>query len=117
MLKKILLYGGLLILVLFVGAFFWARTVLTGDTVRAALAAQVEKAIGQPVAIGSISATIMPRVTMTLGDVKIGRPERVVVGELHVGTDFRALLSRRIEHASLRLTGARIELPLPEFTI
>jgi uncharacterized protein involved in outer membrane biogenesis len=115
-LKKILLAvlaGGI---VLFAGAFFWARSVLTGDNVRAALAAQVEQAIGQPVAIGDISVGIMPRLTVKLGEVKIGRPERVVVGELQVGTDFRALLSRRIEHASLHLSGARIELPLPPFS-
>ena len=117
MLKKILIGSLIAIVVLFAGAFFWARSVLTGENVRAALAAQVEKAIGQPVSIGTISATITPRVTMTLGEVKIGRPERIRVAELHVGTNFRALLSRRIEHASLELTGARIELPLPDFTI
>ncbi len=117
MLKKILIGSLIAIVVLFAGTFFWARSVLTGENVRAALAAQVEKAIGQPVSIGTISATITPRVTMTLGEVKIGRPERILVDELHVGTGFRALLSRRIEHASLKLTGARLELPLPDFTI
>ena len=117
MLKKILIGGLIAIAVLFAGTFFWARSVLTGENVRAALAAQVEHAIGQPVSIGTISADITPRATMTLGEVKIGRPERILVGEMHIGTDFRALLSRRIEHASLKLTGARIELPLPDFTI
>jgi uncharacterized protein involved in outer membrane biogenesis len=116
-LKKTLIGGLIAIAVLFAGTFFWARSVLTGENVRAALAAQVENAIGQPVSIGTISAGITPRVTMTLGEVKIGRPERILIGELHVGTGLRALLSRRIEHASLKLTGARIELPLPDFTI
>lgn len=117
MLKKIIIGGLVAVVLLFVGAFFWAKSVLTGDAVRTALAAQVEKAIGQPVTIGSIDATITPRVSVTLGEVKIGPPNKVFVGELQVGTDFNALLSRKIEHASLRLTGARIELPLPEFTI
>lgn len=115
--KKILVGGLVVLAVLFAGAFFWARSVFTGENVRSALAAQVEKAIGQPVVIGDIGATIMPRVTVTLGDVKIGRPERITIKQLHVGTDFRALLSRRIEHANLQLTGARIELPLPAFTL
>jgi uncharacterized protein involved in outer membrane biogenesis len=115
--KKILIGGLIAFVLLFAGTFLWARSVLTGENVRAALAARVEKAIGQPVSIGTISATILPRVTMTLGDVKIGRPERIRAGELHIGTDLRALLSRRMEHASLKLTGARIELPLPDFTI
>jgi len=116
-LKKILLVVVAAGAVLFAGAFFWAKSVLTGKHVRAALAAQVEQAIGQPVTIGDISAGIIPRVTVTLGGVKIGRRERVVVGELQLGTDFRALLSRRIEHASLHLNGARIELPLPPFSL
>lgn len=117
MLKKILIGGAVAVVVLFGGAYFWAKSVLTGDAVRSALAAQVEKAIGQPVTIGSIDATITPRVSVTLGDVKIGRPGQMSVGQLHVGTDFRALLSRKIEHASLKLTGGRIELPLPAFSI
>ncbi|MGE3511064.1 MAG: AsmA family protein [Vicinamibacterales bacterium] len=117
MLKKIVIGGLLAAIVVFAGVFFWAKSVLTGENVRAALAAQVEKAIGQPVTIGAIDAAIMPRVTLTLGDVKVGRPERISVGTLTVGTDFNALLSRRIEHASLRLSGATIELPLPAFTL
>jgi uncharacterized protein involved in outer membrane biogenesis len=116
-LKKIVIGVVVAGVVLFAGALFWARSVLTGENVRAALAAQIESAIGQPVSIGDISAGIMPRVTVRLGDVKIGRPERVAVGELQVGTDLRALLSRRIEHASLHLKGAHIELPLPTFSL
>jgi uncharacterized protein involved in outer membrane biogenesis len=117
MLKKILIVGGIVIVVLFAGVFLWARSVLTGENVRAALGAQVEKAIGQPVTIGGLSASILPRVTVTLEDVAIGRPERITVGQLHVETDLRALLSRRIEHATMRLSGARIELPLPPLKI
>jgi AsmA protein len=56
-------------------------------------------------------------VTVTLGDVTIGQPARATVTELHIATDFRALLSRRIEHATLRLAGARIELPLPPLAL
>jgi uncharacterized protein involved in outer membrane biogenesis len=53
---------------------------------------------------------------VNLGGVTIGDPTRVTVATLQVGTDFRALLSRRIAHATLYLAGARIELPLPPFT-
>jgi hypothetical protein len=117
MLKKILIGGLVLIVVLGGGLFFWARAVLGQDGVRTALASQLSKSLGQPVAIGSVGATIYPRVTVRLGEVSIGDPARIKVGTLDVGTDFRALLSRRIEHASLRLNGARIELPLPDFAI
>jgi len=117
MLKKVLIGGVVLVLVLGIGLFFWARAVLGTDTVRTTLAAQLKEALGQPVTIGTVGATIYPRVTVNLGDVSIGQPARIKVGTLHVGTDFRALLSRRIEHASLNLTGARIELPLPAFAV
>jgi uncharacterized protein involved in outer membrane biogenesis len=116
-LKKVLVGGVALALVVATGLFFWARAVLTQDTVRTALAAQLSKAIGQPVTVGSIDATIYPRLAVNLGAVSIGEPPRVHVQTLRVGTDFRALLSRRIEHASVRLTGARVELPLPPLTI
>jgi autotransporter translocation and assembly factor TamB len=115
--KKILLSGLVLIVVAMIGLPLWATSVLTGDTVRSAIAAQVAKAIGQPVTIGAISASVFPRVTLNLTNVRIGEPARVVAASLHLGTDLRALLSRRIEHATVRLSGARVELPLPTFTL
>jgi uncharacterized protein involved in outer membrane biogenesis len=54
-------------------------------------------------------------VTLSLDHVGIGQPAKIQVKTLRVGTNFRALLSRRIEHASMNLAGARIELPLPDF--
>jgi len=56
-------------------------------------------------------------VTVNLGRVTIGEPARIHVQTLHVGADFGALLSRRIEHARLELSGAKVELPLPDFAI
>lgn len=117
MLKKALVGGGLAVAVLSIVLFFWARAVFTQDTVRAALAAQLSTALGQPVQVGSIGAGLYPRVTVNLGDVAIGNPARIQVQTLHVGTDFWALISRRIEHARLDLSGARIELPLPALAI
>ncbi len=117
MVKKIVIGALVFVLVASVGLFFWARAVFTQDTVRTTLANQLSQSLGQPVTVGSIGAAIYPRVTVNLGDVTIGQPPRIQVETLHVGTDFRALLSRRIEHASLRLAGARVELPLPEFAL
>jgi uncharacterized protein involved in outer membrane biogenesis len=117
MIKKVLLGALLLVLVLSMGLFLWARSVFAEDNVRAALADQLSNALGQPVKVGSIAATIYPRVTVNLGAVTIGEPARIRIQTLHVGTDFRALLSRRIEHARLELSGAHIELPLPAFAI
>jgi len=110
--KKLLLTALLLLVIASIGLFVWARSVFTQDTVRTTLAAQLSQALGQPVAIGSISAAIYPRVTVKLGEVAIGQPAGVQIASLNVGTDFRALLSRRIEHASARVEGAKIQLPL-----
>src|ERR1700722_13842405 len=104
MLKKALVGILVLVVVASAGLFFWARAVFTRDTVRTALAAQLSRSIGQPVAIGSIGATIFPRVTVSLGEVSIGQPARIQIRALQVGANLRALLSRRIEHASLQLT-------------
>ena len=117
MLKKILLGTAVLLVILVVGLFLWVRAVFTEDNVRATLAEQLSRALGQPVKIGSIAATIYPRVTVNLGQVTIGEPARMQVQTLHVGADFRALLSRRIEHARLELSAAHVELPLPSFTV
>ena len=70
---------------------------------------------GQPVTIGGIGASVFPRVTVDLEQVTIGQPPRIQVDTLHIATNFRALLSRRIEHGTVRLSKARIELPLPAF--
>ncbi|HWW88011.1 MAG TPA: AsmA family protein [Vicinamibacterales bacterium] len=113
--KKVLVGLAVLVLVVIVGALALVKVVLGHDSVREALAAQLSKSIGQPVTISGIGAGIYPRVTVNLEGVEIGQPARISVRTLHVGTDFRALLSRQIAHASLRLDGARIELPLPAF--
>jgi uncharacterized protein involved in outer membrane biogenesis len=113
MVKKIVIGVVAVILLALGSAFFFVRSILATESVRTAIAAQVSKAIGQPVTIGGIGAGIFPRVTVNLNDVSIGAPARIKVATLHVGTDFGALISRRIEHGAVRLSGARIELPLP----
>ena len=96
-----------------VGLALLARYVFTGSNVRAAVEAQVSAALGQPVTIGGIGASIYPRVTMDLTDVSIGTPARIQLASVHLGTGLRALISRRIEHADVLVDGARLTLPLP----
>jgi uncharacterized protein involved in outer membrane biogenesis len=110
---KILVATLAVVLVLGIGLYFWARSVLAGDGVRDAVAAQLSSALGQPVTIGRLGVSIFPRVTMDLTDVAIGKPSRITVKQLHVGTRFWALLSRRIENADFTLDGGKIQLPLP----
>ena len=112
--KRIAIGAGLLLVVGGIGLAVMARSVLTGDNVRAAVAAQLSQALGQPVTIGGLGASVYPRVTMDLTDVAIGQPARVNLTSMHVGTGLRALFSRRIEGGAIRIAGARITLPLPE---
>jgi uncharacterized protein involved in outer membrane biogenesis len=115
MVKKIVAAVVAVFVLLAIGTVVWARSILATDAVRTAIAAQASKAIGQPVTIGGIGASVFPRVSIDLEQVTIGQPPRIQAKTLHVATNFRALLSRRIEHAALRLSNARIELPLPSF--
>jgi uncharacterized protein involved in outer membrane biogenesis len=115
--RKILLAVLALFVVVSVGLWFWAYLIFSSDTVRTALERQLTRSLGQPVAIGSTAASIYPRLSVNLGDVRIGEPPRIQARSLRIGTSLGALVSRRVEHASVRLDGGRIELPLPEFTI
>jgi uncharacterized protein involved in outer membrane biogenesis len=115
--KAVLIGTVVAFLALSLGLFLWVSAVFTQDNVRAALAAQLSESLGQPVAVGGIGASIYPRVTVNLTEVAIGEPARIRVDTLHIGTALGALFSRRIEHAALRLSGAKVELPLPDFAI
>jgi uncharacterized protein involved in outer membrane biogenesis len=113
--KRLLLVLVAVLAVATIGLVVAARTLLTGDNVRAAVAAQLSQALGQPVSIGGIGASVYPRVTMDLTDVTIGQPARLTFGTMHLGTGLRGLLSRRVEGADVRIDGARVTLPLPAF--
>src|SRR5512145_669962 len=76
-----------------------ARSVLTGENVRAAVAGQVSAALGQPVTIGALDASVYPRVTMELADVRIGSTSAIHLDSVDMGVALGALLSRRIEGA------------------
>jgi uncharacterized protein involved in outer membrane biogenesis len=114
--KRLLAVVIVLVLVVGIGVFVLARRVLTGANVRAAIAAQLSSAIGQPVSIAGIDASVYPRVTIDLTGVKIGDPVRIDLASVHVGTGLRALISRRIEGADVRVDGARLTLPLPDLS-
>jgi uncharacterized protein involved in outer membrane biogenesis len=111
--KRLLLVLVAVLALATIGLVIAVRTLLTGDHVRAAVAAQLSKALGQPVKIGGLGASVYPRVTMDLTDVTIGEPARLTFATLHLGTGLRGLLSRRVEGAAVRIDGARLTLPLP----
>ena len=111
--KRLVLVAVTVIVLAGLGLALLARYVFAGPNVRAAVEAQVSAALGQPVTIGGLGASVYPRVTMDLTDVTIGQPARIRLTSVHLGTGLRALISRRIEHADVRIEGARLTLPLP----
>lgn len=112
MVKKIVLGLVVLLVVAGAGLTLWVRSAFATDTVRTTLAAQLSTALGQTVEVQGVSATIYPRVTVTLTGVTIGKDTPITVQSLDVGTNLGALFSRRIEHAALHLNGAKVPLPL-----
>ncbi len=73
--KKVLIGIAVLLAVVAGGLYFWAHAILASDTVRSAVESQLSAALGQPVRVGSMGATVFPRVTMTLNDVRIGESD------------------------------------------
>ena len=95
--RKNVLLGALgLIVLVVIGLSLWVRAVFTEDNVRTTLAEQLSKAIGQPVTIGSISATIFPRVTVNLRQVGIGMPANVDRAK-SVGLELIDTLAQQID--------------------
>lgn len=117
MLKRVII-GVLALTIVAAALLYWrAQSIFSSELVRTSVAAQLSRALGQPVTIGRIGATVLPRVTMVLSDVRIGEPAAITLARLDVGTSSRALLSRRIEDATIAVDGARIVLPLPTFAV
>ena len=103
--------GVVLVLVLALAAFaYWF---LAGDGVRTSLESQATSWLGHPVRIGSASAQIFPRPAITLRDVRVGDPVRLVLADVRVSTGLKPLWSRRIEDAEISVADTRIEMPLP----
>ena len=111
--RRILLITLAALVVLAAGAYLAVRLVLGSDVVRAALEDQLEMRLGQPVAIGSATASIFPRLAVTLHDVDVGQPAAVQLGRVKVVTGLRGLLSRTVSDAAIEVVGGRIRLPLP----
>jgi uncharacterized protein involved in outer membrane biogenesis len=114
--RKLLLYLVLAVVVVMLCAAGFVYWFFSGDGLRRAIEQQATAFLGQPVTIGRARAGVFPRTAIHLGEVRIGDPARVTLAEVDVSTDFRELLSRRIQDAAITIANSRIEMPLP-FTI
>jgi hypothetical protein len=92
------------------GAVYW---LFSGDGLRRAIEQQATAFLGQPVTVGGARAGLLPRTAIHLSNVRIGEPARVTLADVDISTDFRQLLSRRIEDATITIANSRVEMPLP----
>lgn len=92
------------------GFLYW---LLAGSGVRLALERQASAWLGVPVHIGLAGARLFPEPGLHLERVEIGEPVQLTLGTVDVSANGQALLSRRIEQASLTITNSRIAMPLP----
>jgi len=110
--RLLLLAAGVLLVVVvaIAGAVYWF---LSGDGVRIALESQATRWLGQRVTIGTAVARFFPRPAITLGDVRVGEPVRIMLAEVQLSTGLKPLWSRRIEDAEVAVSDSRIDMPLP----
>src|SRR5687768_11035950 len=111
--RKLLSSLVIAVVVVALGATVFVYWFFSGDGLRRALEQQATAWLGQPVTVGRASAALFPRPAIRLGDVRVGDPARVTLAEVDVSTDFRALLSRRVQDAAITIRNSRIEMPLP----
>jgi len=110
--RRIRVVAAVLVLgVLALAAYLFARAVLGTDLVRSAVEAQLAARLGQPVRIASAGASIFPRLALDLRDVSIGVPAVVQFGHARVVTGLRGLFSRTIADAEVVVSDGRIVLP------
>ena len=116
MLRRFLLLAAaalvLLIAVVAAAAYwFFAR-----DGFRQALELQATSWLGHPVHIGTARAQFLPRLAVSLGNVRVGEPAQLVLDEVDLASDLRPLWHGRIENADVTISDSRVDLPLP-FTL
>ena len=88
--------------------WFFAR-----DGFRRALESQATSWLGHPVHIGAAKARFLPRLAVSLTDVRVGEPVQLVLEQVDLASDWRPLFNGRIENADVTVSGSRIDLPLP----
>ena len=112
MLRKLLAVTALLIALAIVALALFARGIVGGEAVRRALEAQLSARLRQPVTIGSLGASFVPRVAVELQNVTIGKQPGTTIAELSFATGLRALLSRRVEDAEVVIARSRIPVEM-----
>ena len=99
-----------LLIVVIAGAAYWF---FARDGFRLALEAQATSWLGHPVHIGAARAQFLPRLAVSLRDIRVGEPAQLTLAEVDLASDLRPLVNGRIENADVTISDSRIDLPLP----
>ncbi|MGE0451515.1 MAG: AsmA-like C-terminal region-containing protein, partial [Vicinamibacterales bacterium] len=75
--------------------------------------AELSRRIGQPVRAARLSVGVFPRLRLTLHDVSVGTGPLVHVDRVALLAGLPALITRRLDDATLVLSGLESPLPLP----
>ena len=113
MIRRLLVLTAAAVLVLMVvaaGAAYWF---FARDGFRRALESEATSWLGHPVHIGAAKARFLPRLAVSLSDVRVGEPVQLVLEQVDLASDWRPLFNGRIENADVTVSGSRIDLPLP----
>src|SRR3954454_16324793 len=106
--RKLLLGIVALLVILVVAVILVVRGVVGNDTLRRSLEQQLSASLRQPVTIGRLGASFVPRVAIDLHDITIGQPAGATIAQLSITSGLRGLLSRRVEDAEVIVSNSRI---------
>ena len=98
------------------GTYFAARRALGSDLARTQLEQQLSARLGQPVTIGSVTATFFPQIAVDLRDVTVGRPVALRMGRVKVLTGLRALFADVVDVREVIVSDGRPGGADPPFT-
>jgi uncharacterized protein involved in outer membrane biogenesis len=111
MIRKAVIGVAIVVVLLAVIATVAVRLLFDAERVRSTIERQISTAVGEPVSVGGASLSVWPRAGVTVTDLAIGDPPRLVLGHTEVSTALGALLSRRIEDGEITIKQSELNLP------
>ena len=108
--RKLLIAVAVLAVVIPLAATFAVRALLSPDSIKRAVESQGSAWLGRPVTVASAKAQVFPRIGLELTGLRVEGPGTLSADEVRVGASLRALLSRRVEEASIHVKNGRITL-------
>lgn len=113
MIRRVAVFVGVAVVLVGLGVGGFLYWLLAGDGVRVSLERQATAWLGTPVHIGVARARLFPQPGLHLERVEVGAPVSLTLGTVELTSDGKALLSRRIENASVVVANTRLAMPLP----